>query len=451
MKELIAQAKDAYHEPSASLSPPPNHTLESLIKKREVKGADLLLKDLIDIIGSFCLAVSPEDCRFDDVQMEEIKASLRQLVSVIRTMFPRVREYSARFDPHVSGEIVRAAQGLQQQMKQVIIAVKGLSEDKGPVMISAVVVASQALVESSYELFLACEIDGVPSCDNITDEIRQCASFTTQIIRMATGAGSSVAEVSRTCDAAVLRTEKMLHKVNIKAPEIQHLPSQKNLLEVTSRIDDYTNELVKTAKSFATTRDRNLVRKMTDVARALADDFKTAINLLASTKKIVPLSSADEVALYESATSTLENALDAFANASSQISMSSEEELVGKHLRRLTTSIADLRRRLASGDASAFSVKNRYLQVTEATEISLDLLECVEPSGKKCTDPQLAEQLALYGRGIRYYSHLLKLAFAVQALGLRKDNIQHIATAINGISSCVVLMTNIYSLVLIMG
>eukprot|EP01089_Gocevia_fonbrunei_P021655 TRINITY_DN8494_c0_g1_i1.p1 TRINITY_DN8494_c0_g1~~TRINITY_DN8494_c0_g1_i1.p1 ORF type:complete len:391 (+),score=51.86 TRINITY_DN8494_c0_g1_i1:351-1523(+) len=381
----------------------------------------------------------------------------------LKKMFATLKQYFVMY-PKAKNLVLAASKKLQDQAKEVIMATKA-----APAVIrfdeADLAVKTQNLVRAVYAVFCAVEGDSLPSAADIIRLVQWCAQYSMKILHVVFGASDESLDIVAT--SAVLGSEKLYRYLEIKSGDITNFTTSQTLISSSKLIESKVSVLKMLAQQYmAEKNDTELENKLKIEAKLAVNEFRK-ITILVKEISAGSGTGTTGAAPPGEASTVVEGAITECRSLITETSADfADETLVAPEMQPLSAHLAQCKQQLDSlqlsvylkNDASALQAFGKGIgdSVWAINTVLSKHASLWDSPGAEEGEVGLKGQCEVYLKGMRFYSHLLKIVLASKCLNIcvvdeanPGVNVAHFGIVLKGLVVSIVLLLRTFQLLLL--
>jgi len=379
-----------------------------LLRKSETPNTDNEYYQLIEMTNSVCrftLAACAKE--FGQAELTELNLALKLVAQAIKSLLSFIKPYASKFPGEISKVILLTAKSMQEHIKSMIMAVKGLNEgtEKNGAQL---VDATKSYASAAYSFFMICK---TASRENETYraaiDVKQYTKNLLEAVEKSSNNEEGSAFVYAAADSLEHSSMKLAALLNSKISTSKYKPLHVQLMELLQTVQTSYKSLCEQAKNAT--------------SNALSPDMKECSgNLTSIDDKIsqilegfIPKESGDENisdGLFTSTLGVLEK-INQILNSGS----TSQMKEFAKYMETLSKSLSAMK-----GYTRSIS-ENRGSWMLECVNISDNLNQLksmVDGLKETCPEQALSAALSSYASSILCYRMEIQMACVAKVFEL---------------------------------
>eukprot|EP01090_Pellita_catalonica_P012312 TRINITY_DN2640_c0_g1_i3.p1 TRINITY_DN2640_c0_g1~~TRINITY_DN2640_c0_g1_i3.p1 ORF type:complete len:505 (+),score=95.85 TRINITY_DN2640_c0_g1_i3:189-1703(+) len=399
------------------------------------EGSGIVLRDLFSAVLELCLSANVETENIGD-HVLSISKSLKSVAQSLKEMFINIKVYASVF-PSVGANIMLAtSRVVQEKVKGVIVLLKQFKQSPQDEARSAFRKSLQDLITALYQFFNACEAYTLPANSEVIRSIQKCAQNTTQVLHIAFG--TEEGDLPAVTSETIVQCERLYHFMYALAPTVVNSKDREALITSAVLIENKAEELKQLAEKYVEEASTDTEESLKEAATVIVDKFRQ-VTLLFKTNQQNP-TLGDQPLSKEQLDGPMQE-LDGAANGYSML-----DNPLGKNFGSQLKLLIDHLKHLMELDMS--NVADAQASLPKITNAIWKINKEAYSLQQKCSDADISEQITLFLRTMRYYSNLLHVALAGEAVQLdtttstATQNALSRSTAVQGLIFSLTFLTN---------
>lgn len=406
--------------------------------KQEEEGS---LETRIDYLRSFFLLdeLSHTLCLFAQAaatpvwgatEFLHLNNQLKQLVVHTKVMYERVQQFLARY-PFEEKRITDATVVVQNNIRGLVISVKQLNEAqaRGGTVATAISAAKE-LALAMFRMFNIVEEGAIPSTDETAADIQECARGVMKLIQIATGMSREL-HIDQYSELLLQQSERLSHQLNIKIPTLQNPEVQRRAAASTGSINGSITKLIALSKQYQADPSPLLLQEIRHTAQTIATEFQSINSMVHTSRFASPLSPYDERVMYETSHQLLVEENN-FVGIHEDAMLPNERQVL-THMKTMMQLAGEIK---AVVSLKPVSTPHLMQLVLDMSSVGAATCHQLYVTAANYADRATREQLERYGRAIRYYSFLERIALCSLILNFAAPDVLHLSTSMKGQAFC---------------
>jgi len=389
-----------------------------------------LFEEITHTLALFSLAIATP--AWGVAEFANLNTQLKKLVVNTKAMYERVQQYLQRY-PFEEKRITEATVAFQKNIRALVLAVKQLNDAQARGgTVSAGIASTSDLLLSLFYLFSVVEETTIPSVEEATNHIQECARAVVKLIKIATGMSLEL-NIEQYAEILMRQSEQLSHMLTIKIPSLQNPEEQQKAMTSAATITRSIGRMISLSMQYHAKPFPALLQELRQAAQGIAAQLQSLRAIMEAARLASPLSPYDELVMYEASYQIL-------SEESSYIDMHMEDVRPEERqafgcVRRMMELIRQIKRVVAQRPVSHPHFTQMVLDLSAEGARMSQQLQSAAATYVAGASRNLLEK---YASAIRYYSFFERIALCSFILNFASGDVLHLSTCMKGQAFCTV-------------